>query len=158
MERLSATTTAVDPSSTKARLAELSAAVQRLGLRRQRIDSRQMLWLGGAVLLPLGVLVVFSGWYGAAHSPYLFEQLPYLISGGLIGLALVITGGFLYFGHLVVKVADEGRENRQLLERIATTLEHMDMVTVPATVSRDNSDDRLPGRARRGASAGKSGG
>jgi hypothetical protein len=58
-----------------------------------------------AVLLPLGLLVILLGWYGAAHTPYLFEQVPYLISGGLVGLALVTGAGLLYFGSWVARAA-----------------------------------------------------
>ena len=58
-----------------------------------------------AVLLPLGLLVILLGWYGAAHTPYLFEQVPYLISGGILGLGLVTGAGLLYFGGWVAKSA-----------------------------------------------------
>ena len=58
-----------------------------------------------AVLLPLGLLVILLGWYGAAHTPYLFEQVPYLISGGIVGLALVTGAGLLYFGSWVARSA-----------------------------------------------------
>jgi hypothetical protein len=61
--------------------------------------------LVAAVLLPLGLLVIVQGWYGAAHTPYLFEQVPYLISGGLVGLALVTGAGLLYFGAWVARSA-----------------------------------------------------
>ncbi len=69
-----------------------------------------MLAVIAAVLLPLGLLVILLGWYGAAHTPYLFEQVPYLISGGLIGLGLVITGGMLFFGSWIAKGAAAQRE------------------------------------------------
>jgi hypothetical protein len=70
-----------------------------------------------AVLLPLGLLVILLGWYGAAHTPYLFEQIPYLISGGLIGLALVTGAGLLYFGSWVARsAAAQQRASEQTLE------------------------------------------
>ena len=65
----------------------------------------------GAGLMPLGVLVILLGWYGAAHTPYVFEQVPYLISGGVLGLALVVAGGLLYFGYLLTRLAIEQRRN-----------------------------------------------
>ena len=45
----------------------------------------------------LGFVAVVFGWYGASHSAYLFQEIPYLISGGLLGVALVTGGGFLFF-------------------------------------------------------------
>lgn len=59
----------------------------------------------GALMLPLGLIFVFMGWYGAAHTPYNFEQVPYLISGGLLGIGFCLTGGFLFFGAWVARVA-----------------------------------------------------
>lgn len=70
----------------------------------------------GAALLPLGLVVIILGWYGAAHSPYQFQQTSYLISGGLFGLGLVFVGGFLYFGAWMARLSDTVRtENARLL-------------------------------------------
>ena len=57
-----------------------------------------VLFWAGAILLPLGLVVIVLGWYGAANTPYQYDQLSYLVSGGLLGLGLTFTGGFLYFG------------------------------------------------------------
>lgn len=46
-------------------------------------------------LFVVGVILVMLGWYGAAHTNILTEQIPYLISGGLLGLGLIIVAGFL---------------------------------------------------------------
>jgi hypothetical protein len=61
-----------------------------------------LLVLGG-LLLPIGVITIIVGWYGAAHTPKLYEQNDYLISGGLLGLGLVFIGGFLYFGYWMTR-------------------------------------------------------
>jgi hypothetical protein len=69
----------------------------------------QVLAVVSAVLLPLGILMILLGWYGAAHTPYLFEQLPYLISGGILGLGLAVVGGLIYFGSWIARSAAEQR-------------------------------------------------
>ena len=75
-----------------------------------------------AFVLPLGLAVILLGWYGAAHSSYLFEQVPYLISGGLFGLGLVVVGGLLYFGSWIARSAAQqqrqGEEVAELLREI----------------------------------------
>lgn len=77
---------------------------------RNRLDRPdQLLGATAAVLLPLGLLVILLGWYGASHTPYLFEQVPYLISGGLVGLGLVLTGGLCYFGGWIARSAEQQR-------------------------------------------------
>lgn len=75
----------------------------RPSLRSRFATSDAILAAGAAVLLLLGLFVILLGWYGAAHTPYLFEQVPYAISGGLFGLGLVIAGGLLYFGSWIAR-------------------------------------------------------
>src|SRR5581483_433079 len=57
------------------------------------------LLIGGGVLMPLGIVFILLGWAGASRTPLPFEQNDYLISGGILGLALVVAGGFTYFAY-----------------------------------------------------------
>lgn len=68
------------------------------------------------VLLAAGVVFVILGWYGAAHTNILTEQIPYLISGGLLGLGLIIVAGVLAAG------AVQERSNDDLRREIAHAL------------------------------------
>jgi len=61
------------------------------------------------LFIGIGLLVIAVGWNGAASQLSTVSQFPYLISGGILGLALVVTGGAL----LVVQGA---REDRARLE------------------------------------------
>ncbi len=54
-----------------------------------------MLLLPGAFALVAGFVFMFFGWYGAARTTREIEQVPYLISGGFIGLGLVFVGALL---------------------------------------------------------------
>src|SRR5687767_1150575 len=75
----------------------LETAVRSLRTRAADADLPRLLLIAGGVLLPLGVVAIVLGWQGASHTPYAAEQMPYLISGGILGLAFVFAGGFLYF-------------------------------------------------------------
>jgi hypothetical protein len=114
-------------SGVEARFARLASGVSGLGRRTQRLDTEKALLLAGSIVLPLGVLLILLGWAGAAHTYRLFEQLPYLISGGILGGALVVLGGFLYFGYWLTRLVHEGRAQTrqlaQLLERMDGRLE-----------------------------------
>jgi hypothetical protein len=44
----------------------------------------------GWVLAGLGALALFLGWYGVSGESLTSKQLPYLVSGGLTGIALVV--------------------------------------------------------------------
>ena len=91
------------------------------------------LFAAGAVLMPLGIIAIVLGWYGVAHTKYQYNQLPYVVSGGLLGLGLVFLGGFLYFGAWLAKVANEQRESsRQLADTILVLADLVSRQSGPA--------------------------
>jgi hypothetical protein len=104
------------------RLATLARAVERTRGRRQW-DVRQIMLFIGSTLMGLGFVAIVLGWYGAAHSAYLFQEVPYLISGGLLGVALVVGGGFLFFAAWLVRLIED---NRRYTVRVAQTLDRVD--------------------------------
>jgi hypothetical protein len=129
--------------------AKPAAAVKR-DQRRQVLQV--VLFAAGAVMLPLGLLVIGLGWYGAASTPYLYDQISYLVSGGLLGLGLTFTGGFLYFGAWLARIAADQRESqRQLAD---TMLVLADVVAKSGGVaSRSSSADAVPVVAGEGTTA-----
>jgi hypothetical protein len=58
----------------------------------------------GSLAVLLGFLAMGLGWWGAARTAREIEQIPYLLSGGLIGLALVVLGGLLLMSTFWVAV------------------------------------------------------
>jgi hypothetical protein len=100
----------------------LGEAIGRLRIAsvRGRVNERTMLYVGGGLAL-LGLIVVVLGWYGAAHNVNLPEQIPYVISGGLLGLGLVFLGGFCYFAYWVTQLTHEQqRQTDALVTAIAS--------------------------------------
>ena len=53
--------------------------------------SRSSLYLSVA-LVAIGFLVIFFGWNGAAEKDFIQGQFPYLLSGGLVGMGLILCG------------------------------------------------------------------
>ncbi len=49
----------------------------------------------GIVLVVAGLVAIGVGWWGASGTLVVGEQMPYLISGGILGLALVVIGSML---------------------------------------------------------------
>lgn len=115
------------------------------GRRLALAGDRWMLYVGG-LLLPLGVLLVLLGWWGASHTVFLFEQVPYLLSGGVLGLALVITGGFVYFAYWLTLLVRESRAGRtelaSALNRVERLLEES-LVAGPRTAGSGIPASRL---------------
>ena len=103
------------------RLAALARAVE--GSRRRRgADVRSVLLMAGAIAIGLGLVAIALGWYGAAHSPFLFQEVPYVISGGLLGVALVAGGGLCVLSSWVVRVLDAERRQGALIEELVREL------------------------------------
>jgi hypothetical protein len=82
-----------------------------------RTGTRALPYVGAAAIF-LGIALILLGWRGAANTPLVFEQVPYLISGGLLGAALVALGGLLYFSYWLTVIARDQRKTHQLLEAL----------------------------------------
>lgn len=98
----------------------------RTGAGSLNLSERTLMVVGG-IVAPIGLLCVILGWLGAARTPNVFEQIPYLISGGLLGLGLVFLGAFFYFTHWITELVKEQRAgSAALLEaigRLQTSIE-----------------------------------
>ena len=90
----------------------------------------------GVLLVVAGFVAMFLAWNGAAAKDFVQGQVPYLISGGLVGLALVGSG------LTVINVQARRADQAELLNRLETMLESRDTEIVEAVVTR-------PRRARK---------
>ncbi|MGB8649812.1 MAG: hypothetical protein WCD35_04035 [Mycobacteriales bacterium] len=91
--------------------------------------------LAGSVLAPLGLLLIGVAWLGASHTPVLQEQVAYLISGGLLGVGLVVIGSFLYFAHWQTAQVRETRRVVEALQGVQATLDDVVARLGPAPAS-----------------------
>jgi len=116
---------------------------------------QQILTLVGGFLMPLGLAVIGIGWYGTAHTGYVFEQLPYLVSGGLFGLGLTFCGALIFFSAWLARLAQLQREQTELTRRLldephpnglrSTTTQWLPMVTEPGGGPPDRGSEPLDG-------------
>jgi hypothetical protein len=118
-----ATTSPPLANSATNRIDRLSDQVQRLRTRASSGNLDHYLLMAGALLMPLGVLFIILGWVGASRTPLPFEQNDYLISGGILGLALVIAGGFVYFAYWQTVGIRESRDQSAELSQAIRRLE-----------------------------------
>lgn len=72
--------------------------------------SERWLFGAGGALAAAGFVFVVVGWVGASRTVLVAGQIPYLLSGGLIGLGCIFLGGFLYFGRWMAVGVRESRE------------------------------------------------
>lgn len=108
----------------------LGSATARLRRRASNLPAERWLLVAGWVLLPLGAVLIILAWYGAAHTTRVWQQVPYAISGGLLGLGFMLAGGFGYFAYWLTKLVDDGRrqsaEAVRLAERSIEALERIE--------------------------------
>ncbi len=81
----------------------------------------QVLFYAGALLLPAGLVVIAFGWYGAANTPYAYDQMAYLVSA-IFGLGMTFVGGFLYFGSWLARIAGDQKESASQLSETVLKL------------------------------------
>ena len=55
----------------------------------------------------LGVVFLIAGWFGVSATAFPGEQMPYVVSGGLVGLFFLGLGGVMW---LSADLRDEWRE------------------------------------------------
>lgn len=109
-----------DRGAAAGRISKLSDRVRAVRTREGGLPYDRMMLILGGILMPLGIIFILLGWAGAARTPLPFEQNDYLISGGILGLALVFAGGFLYFGYWqTVRINESRAQTRQLANALA---------------------------------------
>lgn len=115
-----------DATGEASRQQRLTTAISSLRTRTKATDAARVLLIVGSIAAPLGLVVILLGWWGASHTPNLYEQVPYSISGGMFGLGLVFAGGFAYFAYWMTQLVRATRrdtaETRAVLERIESLL------------------------------------
>lgn len=100
-----------------ARLAEDADRLLERSRRPALLDAPQALLAISATLLTSGFAVILLGWFGAARATIVEEQVPYLISGGLLGVALAVVGALTLFAHWLATLVREGREQEAARDR-----------------------------------------
>jgi hypothetical protein len=96
----------------------------------------------GAILLPLGIVVILLAWEGAANARVDQQQIPYMVSGGFIGLGLMIVGGLMFWAHWLYRIYDQANlQHRELLEAI-NRLSGVQQPS-PATATASTSGERF---------------
>ncbi len=98
------------------------AAIADLSQRSTSDDLVRWMLVPGSVAVLLGFVAMVLAWVGAARTAREIEQIPYLISGGLVGLALVVLGGLLLASTFWVAVLHKVHEEAEARARAQVDL------------------------------------
>jgi hypothetical protein len=66
---------------------------------------------GAVALVVVGLLCLLNGWVGTSGTEHVAEQIPYIVSGGLLGIFCIGVGAALWVS---ADLRDEWRELRSL--------------------------------------------
>ena len=133
-------------AATDERQARLAEGADELAQGRRSLTAHPQLLLGvSAALMTTGLSIILLGWLGAARSTIVEEQIPYLISGGLLGVALATIGALTLFAHWLTVLIREGRRQEALRKQ-----DHIELMEALAllTSTLDRKEDTSNGRAR----------
>jgi len=85
------------------RVDEFEAELARLRIRASSPTTEQRLLVAGLAAMPLGLILILIGYVGASGTTELSSQVPYLISGGLLGLGLIVVGAVLFLRYSLAR-------------------------------------------------------
>lgn len=74
--------------------------------------------LAAGILFFAGIGIVMAGWYGTATTNILSQQIPFIVSGGFLGLGLIIAGAVFASAHVTESRTE--RMRRELLDAIGS--------------------------------------
>ena len=80
------------------------AGVADLHVPEASSDSEALLMKLGIALPVIGVVLIVVAWWNASGSKYVADQMPMLISGGLLGLALIMVGIGLFLRFSLARI------------------------------------------------------
>ena len=86
----------------------------------------------GILYCVAGFVLIFLGWNGAASNDTVEAQMPYVVSGGIAGLALVVVGAGLMVAH---SLRTDRVELRGAIEDLRQTIEREGYGPAPAAAS-----------------------
>jgi uncharacterized membrane protein YcjF (UPF0283 family) len=132
-----------EPESAKAgrRIEEFLAGVQMLDVPSHAERRERRLYWSGIVLAAAGLVAIALGWWGASGTRYVYQEIPYLVSGGIFGLALVFIGAALFARYSVARllrfwlarlVADEQIQTDRVVDAIEQLTQTLKSRTVPS--------------------------
>lgn len=117
-------------------------------------DAGDRWWLIAGVVLPvLGLVAIVLGWWGASGTAYPAEQLPYVVSGGVLGIALVVIGAALFVRYSLSRylrfwLIRMVYEERAQVDREVEALERIEALLAPAP---PGAGEIAPDRGRAGS-------
>lgn len=130
----------------------LQAGVGDLHVPDPSADSESLLLKVGFALPLVGLVLIGLAWYRSAGTKYVADQVPMLISGGILGLGLILVGLGLFLRFSLARLVRFGLAHR-VVDQQAQTERLIDALAKVESAIRDATTDQpvvvqLPDQAR----------
>lgn len=104
----------------------------------------RVLYMAALFMIPSGLALIILGWYGAANTVFVFEQIPYVVSGGVLGAAFLIGGAVIYVGVWIERVAHQQRRQAEQMSELLALLrgDIQELTTATAKAAKANGRGR----------------
>ena len=115
-------------------------AVDLVGAEKlRRID--QVMEITGIALVQIGLTALLMGYIGVANEGLVFLQLPYLVSGGLLGLGLLFAAGTIYLASWISRSsAAARRQNAELIDEVRALSDRLALLAMGGTGANGSSN------------------
>ena len=130
-----------ETGNTSERVEQFLAGVYALQIPSQIERRERRLYAVGIVMAIAGFAVIGMGWWGASGTKYVYQEIPYVISGGIFGISLVVVGAALFARYSAARllrfwlarlVADQQIQTDRVVDAITVLAESMKMQTASA--------------------------
>ena len=86
----------MEPKTNNPRIDEFRTEVADLNIKTPADSGERTYLLVGIVLMVVGVVLILAGYWGASGTVILVEQIPYVLSGGFLGVGVMIVGAAMF--------------------------------------------------------------
>jgi hypothetical protein len=146
-ERVQTSSAASETNSASSRVEQFVIGVQQLRVANEADQLERRLFWAGIALPIIGVIVIWLGWWGASGTKYVYQEIPYVVSGGIFGVALVFIGAALFARYSVARLlrfwlARIVADSQLQTDRVVEAIERLAQATINGRVDSEPDDHR----------------
>ena len=86
----------METNPTNSRIDQFRGEVADLDIKTPADSGERNYLVLAIVLLVLGLGLIFAGYWGASGTALLAEQIPYMLSGGFLGVGVMVVGAAMF--------------------------------------------------------------
>jgi len=86
----------METNPTNPRIDQFRAEVADLDIKTPADAGERNYLVVGIVLMVIGLVLIFAGYWGASGTAVLAEQIPFVLSGGFLGVGVMIVGAAMF--------------------------------------------------------------